>query len=102
MVARGTESDSHACNGYLLTALRPYSSRALKPEPRLQLDHTPGQAARRTPEVWIGNNRSVVEKADRLEVQLVEDVEEIGAQLKVGLFTNKARQTGVLHDARVR
>lgn len=51
---------------------------ALEPESGLQLDYATGQPARGPTEVRIGNNRPIIEKANRLKIQLVEDVKEIG------------------------
>ncbi len=51
----------------------------LEPEPGLQFDDAPGEAARRKTEVRISDYRAGVKESERREVELVKGVKEVGA-----------------------
>jgi hypothetical protein len=57
----------------------------------LELDYPSGQTARGTAEIGICNDRTLVKEANRLQIQLVENVEEIGTQLQIRLLTQEPR-----------
>ena len=62
-----------------ILAKTPAGGHPLEPEPRLQFNYAPGKAAQGTSEVRVSNDRAGVEKADRRQVDHVENVEEIRA-----------------------
>src|SRR5262249_8140154 len=89
------------CRHWLKPMLR--RTKSLKAEPRLQFYHTPRKATERTPEIRIGYECSAVEKLDGLEVELIECVEKVRAQLELCVLTQsrQLRHPESLHKTEI-
>ena len=61
-------------------------STLLETESRLQLNHSPRESCPRPSKVWIRDDGAGVEEAYGREIQLVEGVEEVGADLESSPF----------------
>src|SRR2546427_6552224 len=84
---------------------------SLEAKPRLELDHPTGKSGRSPPEVEVARGRiagiadvsagGVESKIGK--VQLVKNVEKVGADLQIGGFTqvDRVRQLGILRQAQI-
>ena len=70
----------------------------LEAEPSLKFNHTPGQGAGRSTEIRVLNIGTRTIETEGLQVQDVEDVEEVGPDIKPSPFTKKTTQTETLGD----
>ena len=74
---------------------------ALEAQPRLELDHPPSQSPTRLAEMNIVNCGVAIASRKWNQIQFIENVEEISAEVQLSLFTLEKRYSRGLYEAHV-
>src|SRR5579859_328606 len=100
---RSLTASSNKLRGALIILSAPRGVVGLKAKPRLEFDHTASQATRGEAKEGALNPGVIRAERKRLEVEFVEHVKEVAAELETGSFAEEleARQPELLADARV-